>query len=213
MTTKFLPLAALAGAALLDACTPGGDQATAPRAFDVSGMDTTLTPCQDFDNFANGTWKTDNPIPASESRWGSFNILLEENEAKLQQIVNDVLEGGEHARGSNEQLIAAFYRSYTDTQQVATLGTAPLQPYLEQINAVGSLEEYIGLIGSSRPVGLTSFLSMSVGADDRNSSMNALYVNQSGLSLREKDYYENNSPRIAGIRKEFVAHVSRMFGL
>ncbi|HYH57073.1 MAG TPA: M13 family metallopeptidase, partial [Anseongella sp.] len=48
-------------------------------------------------------------------------------------------------------------------------------------------------------------------ADERNSSMNTLYVTQSGLSLREKDYYENNSPRIADIRREFVEHVTRMF--
>src|SRR3546814_880228 len=215
MTTKFLSLASLAGVFFMNACSPGEEQTGTgyPQAFDVSNMDTSMAPCQDFDNFANGTWKKNNPIPASESRWGSFNILLEENEAKLQQIVDDLLEGGDHATGSNEQLIAAFYRSYTDTMQVVNMGVAPLQPYLDQIKAVEDLEDYTRLIGSMQPEGLSSFLGMYVGADDRNSSMNALYVTQSGLSLREKDYYENPSPRIADIRKEFVAHVTRMFQL
>src|SRR3546814_443445 len=107
MTTKFLSLASLAGVFFMNACSPGEEQTGTgyPQAFDVSNMDTSMAPCQDFDNFANGTWKKNNPIPASESRWGSFNILLEENEAKLQQIVDDLLEGGDHATGSNEQLI------------------------------------------------------------------------------------------------------------
>ncbi|QEC51644.1 endothelin-converting enzyme [Anseongella ginsenosidimutans] len=213
---KFIHLPAAAfGLFLLHACSQGGEKAETayPEAFDVSNMDTTLGPCQDFDNFANGTWKENNPIPPSESRWGSFNILLEENEAKLQEIVNGLLEKEDHSKGSNEQLIADFYRSYTDTQQVAALGIDPLQPYLEQINAIETLDDYVKLVGTMRPVGFTSFLSMYVDADDRNSSMNTLYVTQSGLSLREKDYYENNSPRIADIRKEFVEHVTRMFQL
>lgn len=213
---KFLYAAvSLFAASLFQACSPGGEKSgtTYPEAFDIANMDTTLSPCQDFDNYVNGAWKENNPIPASESRWGSFNILLEENETKLQQIINDLLEKSDLQKGSNEQLIADFYRSYIDTQRIEDLGLAPLQPYLEQIDAIGSLEDYVKLIGAMRPVGLTSFLSMYVDADNRNSSMNALYVTQSGLSLREKDYYANQSPRIADIRKEFVEHVTRMFRL
>src|SRR5690606_37867886 len=200
---------------LLGACSRGTEKAQDgyPEAFDAAGMDTTLGPCEDFDNFANGTWKENNPIPSSESRWGSFNILLEENEDKLQEIVNELLESKNHPGGSNEQLIADFYRSYVDTQQVERLGTSPLQPYLTRISAIESLDDYAKLLGTLRPVGLTGFLEMYVSADDRNSSMNALYVTQNGLSLREKDYYENQSERIREIRREFVEHVTRMFQL
>jgi len=169
---------------LLGACSRGTEKAQDgyPEAFDAAGMDTTLGPCEDFDNFANGTWKENNPIPSSESRWGSFNILLEENEDKLQEIVNELLESKNHPGGSNEQLIADFYRSYVDTQQVERLGTSPLQPYLTRISAIESLDDYAKLLGTLRPVGLTGFLEMYVSADDRNSSMNALYVTQNGLS-------------------------------
>lgn len=216
MEIKFLRVpAVVAGMLLLHACSQGSkdSESTYPEAFEIANMDTTVGPCEDFDIFANGTWKEKNPIPASESRWGSFNILLEENEAKLQEIVNGLLEKEDHAKASNEQLISGFYRSYIDTQQVEELGIAPLQPYIEQINAIESLEDYVKLAGALRPEGFTSFLSMYVDADERNSSMNALYVTQSGLSLGEKDYYANNSPRIADIRKEFVEHVTRMFVL
>src|SRR5690606_10065564 len=152
-----------------------------PRAFVVENMDTAIGPCADFDNFANGTWKANNPIPASESRWGSFNILLEENEDKLQAIIDALHEGEGHAKGSNEQLIADFYPAYTDTQQVEHLGALPLQPYLDQINEIESLDDYVQLAGKLRPEKFSSFLSMYVEADDRNSSMNTLYVTQSGL--------------------------------
>src|SRR5690606_27116100 len=79
--------------------------------------------------------------------------------------------------------------------------------------AIRSLDDYVKLAGILDPEGFTSFLSMYVDADDRNSSMNTLYVSQSGLSLGEKDYYENTSQKIADIRREFVAHVGRMFQL
>src|SRR3546814_1966445 len=77
MTTKFLSLASLAGVFFMNACSPGEEQTGTgyPQAFDVSNLDTSMAPCQDFDNFANGTWKTNNHILASERRWGSFNIL------------------------------------------------------------------------------------------------------------------------------------------
>src|SRR5690606_22819617 len=99
--------------------------------------------------------------------WGSFNILIEENEAKLQDIVDELLEKQDHPAGSNQQLIADFYRSYIDTQQVEQLQTAPLEPYLERIAAIRSLDDYVKLAGILDPEGFTSFLSMYVDADDR----------------------------------------------
>ena len=62
-------------------------------AFDVSGMDKTVKPCDDFDQFANGNWKKQNPIPSTEGAWGAFNILDKETrEVKIKGIVKDLLE-------------------------------------------------------------------------------------------------------------------------
>lgn len=196
----------------LTACNRQQESSELPKPFDVASMDTTQSPCDDFDLFANGTWKKENPIPATESRWGSFNILLEENEEKLQDIIDELLSGEDHAGGSDEQLIADFYRSYLDTVQVEELGAAPLEPYLAEIDAVQNLDDYVKLLAAD-PVAYSGFLGMYVDADKRNSTENALYVTQRGLSLGEKDYYENTDSKIGKIRKEFVEHAARLFEL
>ncbi|MGB0882836.1 MAG: hypothetical protein ACPGSO_07760, partial [Vicingaceae bacterium] len=71
--------------------TPKEDiKATAP-AFDVSQIDSTIHPCEDFEKYAVGNWLKDNPVPESESRWGSFNIVHDANEIKLRKIVEDAV--------------------------------------------------------------------------------------------------------------------------
>ena len=85
-------------------------------AFDRSGIDSTVKPCDDFDQFANGNWKKHNPIPSTEGAWGAFNILDKETrEVKIKGIVKELLNQKDLKKGSDAQLITGYYRSYMDT--------------------------------------------------------------------------------------------------
>ena len=82
-------------------------------AFDTSRMDRSVDACDDFFQFANGNWVKNTTIPASQSRWGSFNILAESN----RDVLHDILENAAKAKskkGSNVQLIGDFYASCMD---------------------------------------------------------------------------------------------------
>lgn len=61
-----------------------------PKAFDTSYMDPSVSPCDNFYQYAIGGWRANNPIPETESRWMAFNILNEENRQKLMKIVDKV---------------------------------------------------------------------------------------------------------------------------
>lgn len=203
----------------LSACTnqPKMTETTAtPKvaAFDVSTMDTTVNPCDDFDRFANGTWKDRNPVPSTESRWGAFTILAKENlEVKVKGIIDTLLGKPEAPKGSTAQLVGDFFRSYMDTAKVEELGATPLQPFMERIDAVGDLKAYAALAGEYARVGASTFIGLYADADMHNSRMNILYSAQDGLSLGERSYYEKTDSAMVHIRTEFVQHVDKLFSL
>lgn len=200
----------------MTACKPKeakADTAKVP-AFDMTAIDSTAKPCDDFDQYANGNWKKNNPIPGTESRWGAFSILDKENlEVKIKGIIDELLKKSDYKKGSDEQLIADYYRSYIDTGNIEKQGVAPLKSYVDKINAIKNLGEYAALAGEYQVFGIQQPFGFYVYADARDSKKNALYSYQSGLSLGERSYYDKTDAEMQKIREEFVAHVNKMFAL
>ncbi|MCC6817398.1 MAG: M13 family metallopeptidase [Bacteroidia bacterium] len=183
-------------------------------AFDTTSIDKAYRPQDDFDSFANGNWKKLNPIPSTEGTWGAFGILDKENsEVKLKGIIDAATQNKNNEVGSDEQKIADMYRSFMDTVTIEKLGLAPLKSYIDKINSVNDLNQWVKLSGELQKIGVSSVLGIYVDADDRNSKMNAVKWVQSGLSLGEKSYYSGKDERMTMIRDEFVKHVDKMMAL
>ncbi|KAA2244465.1 M13 family metallopeptidase [Chitinophaga agrisoli] len=216
--TNAVKLLLLAAVSTMAACNTGSstDQvatdSTKVPAFELSSIDSSYKPCDDFDDFTNGNWKKNNPIPSTESRWGAFNVLDKENkEVRLKGIIAEITQQTDLKAGTEEQQIADYYKSFLDTATIEKLGITPLQPYLDKINMVKSLDEWSKVSGELQKMGITTFAVFSVDADARNSAMNALYEYQSGLSLRERSYYDRTDSNTVNVRNEFVKHVDTMF--
>ena len=214
-TVRNLLILSVAG---LAACTtePKMPETMTPKvpAFDVAGMDTTVKPCDDFDQFANGNWKKNNEIPATESRWGAFGILQKENvEVKAKGIIDSLLTVKEPKKGSDAQLVSDYYRSYMDTVTLEKLGASPLMPWMAKIDALKDLKEQAALSGEYARIGVSSFLGAYAQPDQKDSKMNTLWSDQDGLSLGERSYYEKTDDAMVNIRTEFVHHVDTMFAL
>ncbi|NSL88883.1 M13 family metallopeptidase [Chitinophaga sp. Mgbs1] len=192
----------------------GADSTAKVPAFPLADLDTTYKACDDFDNFVNGGWKKNNPIPSTESRWGAFNILDKQNkEVRLKGIIEEISSKKELKKGSEEQQIADYYASYMDTATIEKRGITPLQPYLDKINAVKTLADWSNVSGELQKIGVSSFIGFGAEADAKDSKMNVLYQGQSGLSLGEKSYYERQDSATKNVRSEFVNHVNKMFSL
>ncbi|WP_160716269.1 M13 family metallopeptidase [Chitinophaga solisilvae] len=192
----------------------GADSTAKVPAFPLADLDTTYKACDDFDNFVNGGWKKNNPIPSTESRWGAFNILDKQNkEVRLKGIIEEISSKKELKKGSEEQQIADYYTSYMDTATIEKRGITPLQPYLDKINAVKTLADWSNVSGELQKIGVSSFIGFGAEADAKDSKMNVLYQGQSGLSLGEKSYYERQDSATKNVRSEFVNHVNKMFSL
>jgi putative endopeptidase len=180
--------------------------------FDITSLDSTYHACDDFDNYVNGGWKKNNPIPGTESRWGAFGILDKENkEVRLKGIIEEIAAKQDRKKGTEEQQIADYYQSFLDTLTIEKRGLEPLKVYLDKIDGIQSLSDYSVVVGELQKNSVPNVFDLGVYGDLRNSKMNALYGGQSGLSLGEKSYYERTDTNTVKVRKEFVKHVDKMF--
>lgn len=180
------------------------------KGFDLTRMDNTTEACTDFFQFANGTWLKNTEIPASESRWGTFNILGNNNEAILEDILKTASKNKAPA-GSDTQLIGDLYGSCMDESLIEKTGLQPLQPFFKQIDLIKNVEDLIRQIAKMHNAGLPAMFSFGGGADAKNSSMVIANAGQGGLTLPNRDYYTKEDEKSVETRQKFVEYMTNMF--
>ncbi len=178
-------------------------------AIDLANFDSTVNPQDDFFMFVNGSWLKNNPIPASETRWTSFSEILESNRKILKRVAENAAANTSVSPTSAEGHVAMIYKSGMNEAKREEMGLKPMEVHLEAINNATTLEEFLKVSAAQKAVAGGLF-SVYVTADEKNSSTNALYLNQGGTSL-PKSYYE-----VADLKTKleaFEKHVTNMFVL
>lgn len=184
----------------------------ANNAIDLANLDTTVDPGADFDNYANGGWKANNPLPADKSRYGSFDKLRDEAEKQLQTLFAKITTS-EHETGSAGQKIATLYKMGMDSTTIEAQGYEPLKPYLEKIEAIKTVDDVQNALIEARASGNGTLFSFGGSADKQNSGWVIAQLYQGGLGLSDRDYYVSNDPRSVEIREAYVKHMAHMFEL
>ncbi len=217
MKKSHIALMAIATGSLI-ACQPQKPKDETPKeesvpAFDIANLDTTVAPCTDFFDFAAGGFIKNNPIPESESRWGQFNALIERNNEKIKTILESFAGKDGLASGSEEQIIGDLYASGMDTAKIDADGLKHLQPLLDEIAAIQSLDDYFAKMAMFDFKGVQNPFGVYVSPDQKNSSMNVLYAGQSGTSLPDRDYYLKTDSTSVDIQNKYKAFVAQMLEL
>lgn len=175
-------------------------------------LDTTIHPGDDFFTYANGGWLKNNPIPASESGWGIFNLVEDENLMRIKTISENATNA--HAQvGSPSQLIGDFFSSGMDSMKIEQNDTKPLLPILDKINACKSSQDITTTIAYLQEIGVAPLYSLSIYQDMKNSDKNCLYISQGGLGLPDRDYYFNQDQQTTKIRLAYPAHIKNMLSM
>jgi putative endopeptidase len=185
---------------------------TRPKSFDVGAMDKGVEPCDDFYEYACGTWSKNNPIPSDQARWGRFNELAEYN----RQLLHEILEkasANDPKRGAITQKIGDMYQSCMDEQAVNAKGAVPLQPLLERIGTVSNRDQLIDAIAYLHAQGAGALFGFGAQPDLHNASMFIASVSQGGLGLPDRDYYLNQDAKSQETRKKYQEHLVNMFAL
>ena len=84
----------------------------------LEDMDKGANACMDFYQYANGSWRENNPIPPSMSRWSRRWQAGEDAKNQLKDILDAVGQRHDWRRGSPEQLIGDFYGSCMDEKHI-----------------------------------------------------------------------------------------------
>ncbi len=180
--------------------------------FDKASMDTTVSPGDNFFLYASGNWVKHTEIPASETAWGSFYTLADDNQKNLKKILEEV-SSKKNAKGTADQKVADLYASGTDTVTIEKLGYGPIKPLLAQINAVKNYQELINLAADGYKEGNGFLFGFGVGPDDKISTKNIVGLSQTGLGLPNRDYYFNTDAATQKIRKEYLKYITKLFTL
>jgi putative endopeptidase len=178
--------------------------------LDLSAMDSSVDPCQDFYAYSCAGWMKKNPVPPDQAAWGIYSKLEDDNKIQLRGILENAAAAGA-PQGSADQKIGDYYASCMDEKSIETAGWKPLQAGLEEIDKLrskaGIAEVKASLVGDNV---LFNFRS---DQDYKDATQVIAEADQGGLGLPDRDYYFMDDAKSAEIRKAYVAHVQKMLEL
>jgi putative endopeptidase len=179
-------------------------------ALDVTWMDRNIDPCVDFFQYSCGGWIKRNPIPPDQSSWDTYSKMQDENRERLRGILDEAAKP-DAKRSASAQKIGDYYSSCMDERTIDAKGLEPLKADLEEIAQLKSKAELANITASmSHDNVLFGFGSSQ---DYRDASKEIAEADQGGLGLPDRDYYLKEDAKSVDLRKAYVAHVQKMFGL
>jgi endothelin-converting enzyme/putative endopeptidase len=181
-------------------------------SLDVSSLDRSVDPCEDFYKFSCGGWQKKNPIPADQSGWSVYAKLGNEN----QQFLWGILEADAKAtkRTAVQQKVGDYFASCMNTTAIDALGVKPVAGELAQIDALKTREQVVAAIGSLHHENAGSFFFGSgTGQDSLDSSLVIVQVGAGGLGLPDRDYYLKTDAKSVKLREQYVAYIERLLAL
>ena len=182
------------------------------RSFDLTAIDKSVDPCNDFYHYACGTWLKNNPIPPDQSSWGRFNELHERNQMVLRSIL-DKQSADNSSRSPVNQKIGDYYYSCMDEAAIEAKGTAPVKPYIDKIDAMKNKSEIPTVLGGLHRAGANAFFGFSSEPDFKDSKIDIASADQGGLSLPDRDYYFKTDAKSVETREKLEKHIAKTLEL
>ncbi|WP_018477658.1 M13 family metallopeptidase [Pontibacter roseus] len=192
----------------------GGKPTKQGKFIDKSNMDLSVKPGNDFYTYANGVWLKNNPVPAKETRWGSFNELRDFNINAVKTILRESAANTKAPAGSIEKRVGDFYAAAMDSAAIEKLGYTPIKADLERIKAIQDVNGVLNETAFLRTSGAASpMFGFYVGQDRKNVEVMIPQLSQGGTTLPDRDYYLKNDARSTKIQESYKNYITTLFTL
>ena len=187
--------------------------ATAQRGIQPGDVNRSADPCSDFYEYANGTWRAQNPIPPGKPKWSRRGMAIEANRQNVRAVVQELAAKADWPAGSPEQIVGDHYASCMDEAAIDAAGISPIAPLLADIDAVKTPPDVQRIIRRLHELGIAAPFG-ETGAFDNHEPMHfQLNLVAGGLGLPDRDAYLKTEPRLAEIRDKYRRHVARVLAL
>jgi len=181
--------------------------------LDLNNIDSTVSPQNDFYDYAVGNWLKNNPIPDEYSRWGSFELLAEKNYKVLHKILDSTANNKAASPNSNVYKVGMFYSLGMDTTKIEKQGYSAIKDEMDKVDGMKNKEDLYKEIAHIHLNVGAPFFNFGSATDEKNSEMTITGLGQGGLGLPDKDYYIKNDDRSKEVRTKYHQHIINMFKL
>lgn len=206
----YVAVAALVASAMVG-CS-GTKEVKSTTGLNLANLDTTVSAGADFYRYACGGWMKNNPLTDEYSRYGTFEVLIENNRKQLQDLIEG-LAAKENPAGSLSQKIGDLYNMAMDSVTRNQQGVEPIKVELDKIAGLTDKSQIVPMMTELLNNGVGTYFSSYVYADPKNSEMNIFQLAQSGINLGEKEYYLDNDSVTLNIRENYKKYIVRLFVL
>ena len=220
----LLTLLALTG---LCACQQSNDSGHAPvsqsqpdaevislqSGFDLSHFDMDIRPQDDFYQYVNGTWLIETEIPADKSNYGSFNLVSDVTEINLRELIEEVSADSSAASGSAAQKIRDYYNVFLDADAANEAGLEGIHEELNAISRAENHQDILRLFAELSTHGVKAPFFSSIDPDLNNAKRYAVYLEEGGLTLPDRDYYLEDTDQYVNGRRMYKQYVADLLGL
>ena len=206
----YVAVAALVASAMVG-CS-GTKEVKSTTGLNLANLDTTVSAGTDFYRYACGGWMKNNPLTDEYSRYGTFEVLIENNRKQLQDLIEG-LAAKENPAGSLSQKIGDLYNMAMDSVTRNQQGVEPIKAELDKIAGLTDKSQIVPMMTELLNNGVGTYFSSFVYADPKNSEMNIFQLAQSGINLGEKEYYLDNDSVTLNIRENYKKYIVKLFVL
>ena len=210
---NYLPLFSILSVTfMLWACNTQSKPPADQQFIDISAMDSSVKPGDNFYMYVNGKWIQNTSIPSTENAMSTWKMMDDHVEAEMHNIIDSVAKGG-FKNGSLEQIVGDFFRSGMDTAMIEKLGYDPVKPVLSEINALRDVKGLMAFEAEQTPAGEGALIGFYISEDDKNSNLNIANFYQTGLGMPDQDYYFKVDSAATKIQKAYQKYIREIFML